>query len=661
MTTDTSRRALRRAVSPVLIGEGIVLLTGLAVLLHLTPGPHLTAPLTLVLVVVCLTALTLLPPVHVELRRHSTSITAGDAVLVVGLVLLSPLAFVAAVTLTELLVGFRQPQAPIKRLYNLLTMATSALLGALAFTVLGTDAPLDPRTWVAASVGLLVITLADALAMAAVLARTEGERYLPVLWQVLLPMLVGSLLSLPLGLLALLAIEVAPLLLALLLPIAALLSLSARAVTQQRTERQHVQRLYDAAAELPEVTELLPLLTQVGGSARQLVTGAGALVRLAHTDGPEHLLLHTDAGTRWLADPAITAALTRLTSAPRTATGPAAVTTSPPADPGTAPDAGVLVSRELPDPLGELLAGSTCVLWATRRTGRGSALTVVVAREPAPDGQEAQRLGLLTAFLHQATLAVRNAELQADLATSLATEQRLHARKRDFIAAVSHELLTPLTGMRGALETLSARNTQLTSDQRTLLLDLAQRHTGRLGRLIDDLLLVASAEQGQLHPTRTLLRTDDHATELARRGAALTDRLVVHPPDDPRLLHTDPELLDRLLDELITNAVKYAPQGPIDLTYPACETGQEIRVRDHGPGIPAGFREQLFTPFAQRDATSTRGQGGTGLGLHLAARLAGVLGGRLRIEDPPDGGACLVLWLPVHEDEAVLARRNRPA
>lgn len=111
-------------------------------------------------------------------------------------------------------------------------------------------------------------------------------------------------------------------------------------------------------------------------------------------------------------------------------------------------------------------------------------------------------------------------------------------------------------------------------------------------------------------------------------------------------LVTDETLVVRILEALLDNAAKYAPGSTVELGITQDPDGTTFTVRDHGPGIPQQDEDRIFAPFVQVDQSTTRAQGGTGIGLHLAARRAQRLGGTLIHERPADGGARFVLQLP---------------
>jgi signal transduction histidine kinase len=117
---------------------------------------------------------------------------------------------------------------------------------------------------------------------------------------------------------------------------------------------------------------------------------------------------------------------------------------------------------------------------------------------------------------------------------------------------------------------------------------------------------------------------------------------------------SDADKLRRIVANLVENAAKYAPEGPIDVDVTRADGALHLTVADRGPGVPAEDRERVFERFVQLDQSSTRRNGGTGLGLYLCRKLAGALGGSLTVEEAAGGGACFRLTLPTEEPAASL-------
>lgn len=247
-----------------------------------------------------------------------------------------------------------------------------------------------------------------------------------------------------------------------------------------------------------------------------------------------------------------------------------------------------------------------------------------------------------SARLARSMAAERTADLQA-------AQERLRAAvddlaeanrvKDEVLAAVSHDVRTPLTVIGGFARTLAA-NPGEEILIRTVLPRIAHQ-VSRLETLVDDLLHATGAEQGPGNPPE-----DVEVVALCRR--VLSDlgfgRLV---NDREHLVVTAVARdLERVLDNLLTNARRHG-SAPIDVEVSARGDVAEVAVRDHGRGIAADHAEAIFDPYHQ---VGRRRGGGVGLGLTIAMRLCRGMGGDLRYEDAPGGGARFVVTLPLATD-----------
>lgn len=221
--------------------------------------------------------------------------------------------------------------------------------------------------------------------------------------------------------------------------------------------------------------------------------------------------------------------------------------------------------------------------------------------------------------------------------------QRLDRAKNAFLSAVSHELRTPLTVIIGMSETLKTHRPDLEESLVARLEASVLEQSTRLSRLVDDLLQVDRLSRGALVSERSWF----DIVELVRRVAAaspLSDRLDLRLPTSHRV-HADPVQVEQTLTNLVSNAAKYAPDGPVHVVVDALGAdGFRLEVRDHGPGIPSQHRAQVFEPFWRID--DDHPQPGTGIGLALVAEFASLHGGRAWVGSPSDGGAQLVVELP---------------
>jgi heavy metal sensor kinase len=220
---------------------------------------------------------------------------------------------------------------------------------------------------------------------------------------------------------------------------------------------------------------------------------------------------------------------------------------------------------------------------------------------------------------------------------------------RRFTADAAHELRAPLAMIRAELEVSLARARSVTDYQVTHRLVLSE--VERMGRLADQLLLLARADSGSLAPRFERIDLSDLLEETVDRWHSLAGsrgvRLALEPPPTG-LLWADPQLLRRLVDNLLDNAVRHSPDGA-DVLLAAGRDGERWRleVADAGAGVPAEIRGSLFERFTRGDPARGRETGGAGLGLALCAVIAELHGGSIRLASPngPPPGAHFVVEL----------------
>ena len=290
---------------------------------------------------------------------------------------------------------------------------------------------------------------------------------------------------------------------------------------------------------------------------------------------------------------------------------------------------------------------------ATSANESDGRVVLVVLREGSGNSGARSRIETLAAFAHNAALIVSNARLHEERELAFTRQVDLNRQKSDFVAAVSHELRTPLAVMLGSVHTLDRLDGRMTDEQREQLFAMTVEQGGRLQRLIDELLLVAAAEHADVQLQSEPIEVSALFTSVGEAAAAAVraDHLVV-APNDVGTVVCDPSKVERVLLNLVENAAKYAPDAPIELRADRVGVdsgvGAELRlsVIDHGPGIPAADRTRVFERFVQLDQSSTRRQGGTGLGLHLCKQLADLIDGHMTLEETPGGGCTFALTIP---------------
>ncbi|RCK69463.1 PAS domain-containing protein [Desertihabitans brevis] len=237
-------------------------------------------------------------------------------------------------------------------------------------------------------------------------------------------------------------------------------------------------------------------------------------------------------------------------------------------------------------------------------------------------------------------------------------QERVERMKSEFVSTVSHELRTPLTSIRGVLGLMADGRLGPVAPQAVPMVRIASESTERLSRLVDDLLDVERLQSGRF----PLFPTDVDLAELARRAVdqsrlLFTAREVevgVHAAGEDHVAWGDPDRIQQVLTNLLSNAAKYAPPGSeVDVVLgrdPAGLGGRgavAVAVRDRGPGIPADKLEQIFDRFVQADQSDTRAKEGTGLGLAIARQLVHAMHGSLRVESEPGRSTTFTMELPL--------------
>jgi two-component system sensor histidine kinase KdpD len=250
---------------------------------------------------------------------------------------------------------------------------------------------------------------------------------------------------------------------------------------------------------------------------------------------------------------------------------------------------------------------------------------------------------VLVAFAEQAAVALQ----QGRLAKQAAEAERLAAAnsmRTALLAAVSHDLRTPLAGIKAASSALRTGELQLTDDDRAELVATIDESADRLNALVDNLLDMSRLQAGVVSPACG--PTDLPA--VAGRALGWLDvgerrRVGLDWPNDVPSALADPDLLERVVANLVSNAVRHPPAGPVRITAGPADDRVELRVTDHGPGVPEADRERLFAPF-QRLGDAPAGQG-VGLGLAVARGLTEAMGGTVLAEETPGGGLTMVVSL----------------
>jgi two-component system, OmpR family, sensor histidine kinase KdpD len=250
---------------------------------------------------------------------------------------------------------------------------------------------------------------------------------------------------------------------------------------------------------------------------------------------------------------------------------------------------------------------------------------------------------LLEGFAAQAAAALDRERLrtQAAQAEALAEGNRMRTA---LLAAVSHDLRTPLASIKASVSTLRQQDVAWTEEDQAALLATTEESADRLDALIGNLLdmsrLATSSLQPFLRPTAV-----DEVAPVAAHGLDGAASLRMDVPDGLPLVQTDPGLLERVLANLFANALAYSPPGrPPALVARQAGDRVVLEVVDHGRGVPDELKDRIFEPF---ERIGGHGTPGVGLGLAVAKGFAEAMGASLHAADTEGGGLTMRITLPV--------------
>jgi two-component system sensor histidine kinase KdpD len=251
---------------------------------------------------------------------------------------------------------------------------------------------------------------------------------------------------------------------------------------------------------------------------------------------------------------------------------------------------------------------------------------------------------ILTAFAAQVVVAYRQREL-AQAASAVEPLAESERARTALLNAVSHDLRTPIASAKAAVSSLLAADVAWSEADRTELLASADTSLDRLTDLVTNLLDLSRLQAGVLPVLSSPVGLEDVVQRALDSVAAPDAPLDVDVPTDLPEVNADAGLLERVVANLVQNALRYAPDGSWVAVTGSVHAGLvELRIIDRGPGIPAADADAVFAAFQRQDDSPAAGAG-VGLGLAIARGFTEAMGGHVFAEETPGGGATLVVQL----------------
>jgi two-component system OmpR family sensor kinase len=233
---------------------------------------------------------------------------------------------------------------------------------------------------------------------------------------------------------------------------------------------------------------------------------------------------------------------------------------------------------------------------------------------------------------------------------------RSQDRMRQFVADASHELRTPLTSVRGLAQFGLQQGQAASREELLRLVTLIEGEAGRMGRLVEDLLLLAKFDAGRPLELQPVDLASIAAEAVQRARIVDSGRSIALHAPQPVVVRADDGRIRQVIDNLIGNARQHTPAGsPVTVTVtatagsgqPAGQLAGQLTVADQGPGMTPQQASRVFERFYRTDGARSRARGGAGLGLAIAAALTAAHGGELTVETAPGHGASFQLRLPL--------------
>ena len=253
---------------------------------------------------------------------------------------------------------------------------------------------------------------------------------------------------------------------------------------------------------------------------------------------------------------------------------------------------------------------------------------------------------ILAGFAAQLATALERERLNAEAAQAEALAAADELRSA-LLAAVSHDLRTPLASIKAASSSLLSEQLEFGPDETRILLQTIDHESDRLSSLVENLLDMSRVQAGAVESTAADVPVGAVVEAAVASLGSRADGVDVLVPDSLPRLHVDAVLLERVLANLVDNALVHGGGSTVRVEAGSIPGAVDLRITDRGPGIPPGQRDAAFRPFQRLG--DARNHAGVGLGLAVSRGFVSAMGGTLEIEDTPGGGCTMVVRLPAPE------------
>jgi two-component system phosphate regulon sensor histidine kinase PhoR len=250
-------------------------------------------------------------------------------------------------------------------------------------------------------------------------------------------------------------------------------------------------------------------------------------------------------------------------------------------------------------------------------------------------------------FLYSATFCSNNKDIVVTL-HDITKIKNLEKTKKDFATNVSHELRTPLTAIKGFVETLQEANND---EENVHYLDIISRHTDRVIRIVNDLLLLSKLEGTpdnlELEKVNLNILMENILKIFEQSLEEKNLALKFNTDNNLPIIQADPFKLEQVFINLIDNAIKYTERGEIVITLSRNNETVIIEIQDTGICIPQEHLSRIFERFYVVDSSRSRKLGGTGLGLSIVKHIVNLHNGKIDVKNIPGSGTNFIVTLPV--------------